>query len=207
VKPDNKLVCHFLLAIFGMSLTGCGTIPSYEDKGGRYVEATYTHPGLWEPSGHRMALCYEYGGGLWHSTIWPDTLGIYVNDGVALFTAYAASREPDPENPKATHPRLLAVRAPDIPLDITGEIVRGWAKKTGHDLNIYGPRTIVHSEQKDDMVEFTFGISASEHATVTMDWNQIADVMREVKEKGVVKKDRVWGTSYIEKEYKPEVQK
>jgi hypothetical protein len=28
--------------------------------------------------------------------------------------------------------------------------------------------------------------------------------MREVKEKGVVRKDRVWGTSYIKKEFKPE---
>jgi uncharacterized protein YlbG (UPF0298 family) len=42
---------------------------------------------------------------------------------------------------------------------------------------------------------------------IYMDWNQISDVMREVKEKGVVRKDRVWGTSYIEKEFKPEVQK
>jgi uncharacterized protein YlbG (UPF0298 family) len=42
---------------------------------------------------------------------------------------------------------------------------------------------------------------------ISLDWNQIADIMREVKEKGVVKKDRVCGYSYIEIEYKPEVQK
>ena len=40
-----------------------------------------------------------------------------------------------------------------------------------------------------------------------MDWNQIFDVMREVKEKGVIHKDLRWGTTYIEKEFKPEVQK
>jgi len=31
--------------------------------------------------------------------------------------------------------------------------------------------------------------------------------MREVKVKGVVRNDLRWGTSYIEKEFKPEVQK
>jgi hypothetical protein len=42
---------------------------------------------------------------------------------------------------------------------------------------------------------------------VRLDWNQIFDIMHEVKEKGVEHKDRVWGTSYIEKEFKPETQK
>ena len=40
-----------------------------------------------------------------------------------------------------------------------------------------------------------------------LDWNLVPDIMREVKGKGVVRKDRVQGTSYIEKEFKPEVQK
>jgi len=42
---------------------------------------------------------------------------------------------------------------------------------------------------------------------MTISWDQLSVIMREVKEKGVVRKDRVWGTSYIEKEFKPEVQK
>jgi hypothetical protein len=32
-----------------------------------------------------------------------------------------------------------------------------------------------------------------------LDWNQVSDIMREVKEKGVVRKDLQWGTPYIER--------
>ena len=72
---------------------------------------------------------------------------------------------------------------------------------------MFSPRTIVTPHQKGDEVEFTFSIDWNKGATNTLNWNQISDIMREVKEKGVVKKDRVWGTKYIEIEYKPEIQK
>jgi hypothetical protein len=42
---------------------------------------------------------------------------------------------------------------------------------------------------------------------IKLDWNQISDVMREVKETGVLRKERIRGTKYLEKEFKPEVQK
>jgi hypothetical protein len=35
--------------------------------------------------------------------------------------------------------------------------------------------------------------------TFQLDWNQVSDIMREVKEKGVMRKDPRWGTPYIEK--------
>ena len=225
MKSNRKLI-YFLLPIFCASLTGCGTIPSYEDKGGSYVEATYTHPGLWEPSGHRMALCYEYGGGLWHSTIWPDTFGVFATNGVAIFTGFVADNPPRRDEPRATHERLFAVRSPDLPLDITDEILWRYSKESGEDFTKIRNGGYVDWKEGDNAVEFSFPTEAHnnhgpQHDSLTgmefpstsndwnikLDWNQISDVMREVKEKGIVRKDRVEHKAYIEKVFKPEVQK
>ena len=35
--------------------------------------------------------------------------------------------------------------------------------------------------------------------SVQLDWNQVSDIMREVKEKGTVHKDLRWGTPYLAK--------
>jgi hypothetical protein len=35
--------------------------------------------------------------------------------------------------------------------------------------------------------------------TFQLDWNQVSDLMREMKEKGAVHNDLRWGTPYIEK--------
>ena len=37
-----------------------------------------------------------------------------------------------------------------------------------------------------------------DNATLQLDWNQVSDIMRAVKEKGTVHKDLRWGTPYIE---------
>jgi hypothetical protein len=134
VKLDNKLVCHFLLAFLCVSLAGCGTIPSYEDLGNRYVEATYTSPGLWEPSGHRFALCYKHSD-FWHSTIWPSLEAdrAVVEDDVVVFVANTAFEPPLSDEPRATMQRLFAVKAPELPMDITDEVVWRWSKESGED--------------------------------------------------------------------------
>lgn len=59
-------------------------------------------------------------------------------------------------------------------------------------------------KEQNDKVDFDFEFFDQPEAIITLNWNQIADIMREVKEKGVVRKDLRWGTSYIEKEFKPE---
>jgi hypothetical protein len=62
--------------------------------------------------------------------------------------------------------------------------------------------------ETNNVLELRFGIEGGgPYGVLQLDWNQLFDIMREAKEKGVVKKDRVWGTSYIEKEFKPEQQK
>ena len=113
--------------------------------------------------------------------------------------------DPDPFNR-----RLFAVRAPELPLDITDEVLWQWSKKTGVDFEkALKIASVVTLNKKEDQLEIRFAFWNNDDwpRLFLLDWNQISDIMREVKEKGVVRKDRVWGTSYIEKEFKPEVQK
>jgi hypothetical protein len=202
MKANKELIFYFLFAILCTNLTGCGTIPSYEELGNGYVEATYIRTS-WEPPAIRTELRYKKG---WRTVvIWPKTLGIIVTNDVALFCAYKAYDEPSSNNPQATKRRLFAVIAPNLPLDITDELLWRWSKQSGEDFaKLLKTASIANLEEKNNAVEFLFAADWNKDAIICLDWNQISDVMREVKEKGVVRKDRVWGTSYIEKEFKPE---
>ena len=155
-----------------------------------------------EPPAHRFELRYKKG---WKTvTIWPDTLGIHVKNSVALFSGYAASRQPDPNNLQDTDLRLFAVNAPDLPLDITDEVLSRWTNKTNTDVvKVFRTASYFKTKHTENGLEFIFATDGP-GIHVLVNWDQISDIMREVKEKGVVRKDRVWGTSYIEKEFKPE---
>jgi hypothetical protein len=69
--------------------------------------------------------------------------------------------------------------------------------------------SIVSVDEKGSQlnIRFAFWNNNDWPRLVTLDWNQISAIMSEVKGKGVVRKDRVLGTSYIEREFKSEVQK
>jgi hypothetical protein len=199
MKPNKKLAYYFFLVILCTNLTGCGTIPSYEELGNGYVEATYTRTSFSEPSAHRISLQYRKG---WHTVvIWPSLeSSVFVNDDVAVFIGLMGNKET----------RLFAVKMPNPPMDITDEVLWRWSKESGKGfadaLKVSGAGTL---GKKGYMLEFHFTFWAREDwpRTVNLGWSQISDIMREVKEKGVERKDRVWGTSYIEKEFKPTVQK
>jgi hypothetical protein len=142
--------------------------------------------------------------------IWPDIDIAIVKSDVAVFSGYKASTQPNPENPRDTDSRLFAVRAPELPLDITDEVLWRWEQKSGGNFtNVLTRASFVKWEEKDNAVEFHFAVYSPPDwpsIVVRLDWNQISDIMHEVKENGVERKDRVQGTSYIEKEFKPETQ-
>jgi hypothetical protein len=210
----TNLIQAVLATIVCMQLTGCGTIPRYEDKGGRYVEAIYIGGGLpWEPPRIRSGLCYKYSD-FWHSTIWPKTYNIIVTNDVAIFSGGKAYEPPYPDEPLATGWRLFAVIAPELPLDITDEVVWRSAKQSNEDLTIVlkNPDLLKKVEigvidQTNCVLEFGVYIRDTTNGVVHLEMNQIPDIMREVKEKGVVRKDRVEHTAYIEKVFTPEVRK
>jgi len=106
--------------------------------------------------------------------------------------------------------RLFAVKAPELPLDITDELLWRWSKQTGRTfIELTKNCSANYAKETNNVWEFSFSVYNYEvykweEIKISMDSNQMLEVMREVKEKGVVHKDLRWGTSYIEKEFKPE---
>lgn len=199
----NQTLTLIAAAILCTNLTGCGTIPSYEDLGNGYVEATYIRTSSWEPTAIRTELRYKKGLGT--IVIWPSLAKVrkVVHNDMVVFVGEAALRQLNPGEPYATDSRLFAVKAPELPLDITDEVLWQWSKESGVKYIKINAASIVYPKERDNGIEFHFARGVSD-LTIFYNWNVISNTMREVKEKGVVRKDPVWGTSYIEKEFKPE---
>jgi hypothetical protein len=210
MKLNRKLIVQLLLAIFCVSLVGCAS-RDVEPLGNGYQEVTYTQNSISEPSAHRISLQYRNTNGK-QTMIWPSLWGVreVIKSDVALFVGNVASESPQSDNLRATEPRLFAVKASGPPLDITEEILWRWSKNSGKDFSeALKTASVSYVEEKDNSLEFHFATWPPTLPSIVTrwDWNGILDIMREVKEKGVARKDRVWGATYIEKEFKQEVQK
>ena len=197
--------------MFCTSITGCG-LPrgSVKQLSNSYQEVTYTRTSISEPPAHRISLQYRNSKGQ-RVLVWPSTRNTVVKGDLAVFVGNGGYDQPRLDEPRATQPRLFAVKMPGLPLDISDEVLWRWSQQSGGDFTeVLKKANIMFPKEKGDALEFQFAIYSPPNwpvIAIQLDWNQISDIMREVKEKGVVRKDRVWGTSYIEKEFKPEVQK
>jgi hypothetical protein len=90
-------------------------------------------------------------------------------------------------------------------LDITDEVLWRWSKATGKDyvkaVQLFSMVTPAEmSGQLELQLEFfTEERDWPDKTTLQLNWDQVSDIMREVKAKGTLHKDLHWGTSYIEK--------
>ena len=158
-----------------------------------------------EPEATQIGLQYQKPSG-GRIMVWPSVRGYIIKDGLAVFIGNRAYEVLDPDDPRATSPRVFVVKAPEMSFDITDEIILHWAQASGKDsVKALKSAAIVALELHDDKVNCDFEFSDWPETIIRLDWTQISDIMREVKEKGTVRKDRVWGTSYIEKEFKHDV--
>jgi S1-C subfamily serine protease len=216
MKLNKKIVYHVLVAISCVSLIGCGSVTRVKPLGNGYERVSYTQSSISEPEATQITLQYRKPNGR-QIMIWPSAGGVVVRNDVAVFLGDVAAKQPNPENSRATDSRLFAVKAPELSLDITDQVFQKFSEETGVAFTNIVKNGIAVLKETGGAVEIGFvilgrgerglGTINAHGATMTIPWNQIADIMREVKEKGVVRKDKVWGTSYIQKEFKPEVQK
>jgi len=214
MRTNNTLV---LLAVAGiLSFTGCGSISNSEPLSGGYEEVTYTRNSLSEPSAHQITLQYRDSNGV-RVMIWPSETGAVIHNDVAVFVAEKTSETPNPDNRRATTERLFAVRAPNLPLDITDQVLQQYCTETGLAFTNFVKDSFASLNKTDNALEIPFGIlSRGERGpgtinihgtTMTLSWHDIKAIMQDVSATGTIRKDRVWHTSYIEKDFKPEVQK
>lgn len=129
--------------------------------------------------------------------VWPFVEDVVINDDTAVFLGILHGEA------GFNGKHLFAYQPSGSLVDITSQILGIVAKDKGADYLKASPTAGVSTLKKEGNL-IKIGIASTDWSMeIKLSWNQISDIMREVKEQGVVRKDRVWGTSYIEKEFKP----
>lgn len=207
MKLTDKLL-PLLPAVLCLGLAGCLSSPMASPVGGGYEELAHpTRASAEQPGATRVSFQYRAPGGK-VTRIWPSLYGVneVIHGPVAIFVGDKAYISPDPDNPRGLTPRLFAVRAPDLPLDITDEVLWRWAKAVGKNFASAQSRfSMIYPESKNGRLElhlvfWTDGDAKDwpGSATFSLDWAGVSDIMRVVQAKGSVRKDLRWQTQYIE---------
>ena len=204
---------RFLLSMLCAGLAGCASQNTVTPLSNGYEEVAHpTRASVSQPE--NMRISFQYRGPKGRTTlIWPSLYGVneVVKGDLAIFVGDEAYVSPNPDDPRGVKPRLFAVRSPGLPVDITDEVLQQWAKASGKDFaKARAIFSLVIPEEKNGRLELhlEFWTQARDWPDKTafqLDWSQVSDIMREVKEKGQVRNDLQWGTSYIEKKSQPEV--
>lgn len=136
--------------------------------------------------------------------VWPSLYGVdeVVKGDLVIFVGDRAYVHPLTDEPKGTQPRLFADRAPGLPLDITDELLWRWSKTSGKDFTQAAQLLSLASPSENNgqlQVHLIFASDDWPDTLVQLDWNQVSDIIREVREKGTVYRDLRWHTPYIAK--------
>lgn len=203
MKTKTTLILKIVTFSSLLTFAGCLGLSStifHPLENGYGIMAYYHKSQLMEESTARSELQYQdhYGK---TNVVWPSIIDAVVNDNVVVFIGALDSET----GFKGNH--LFAFQPSKPVVDITAQILELIAKEKGGQFLKSSPTAMVSTIKKDDQRIIIDVASTDWNIEVKLNWIQISDIMREVKEKGVVKKDRVWGASYIEKEFQPDEQK
>jgi len=208
LKMPNKFVARFALPLLGLGLVGCQTHISVTPLSRGYEEVSHPHHALIdEPDPPRIAFQHRAASGT-ITPIWPSLYGVneVIKGDLAIFVGERGYVD---EGAKVTHPRLFAVTSPELPLDITDEVLWRWAKATGKDSAKASAKfTLVTPAEKNGRLELRLEFSSDnkwigndkdwpDKSTLQLDWSQVAEILRAAKTKGVIQKDLRWHTPFI----------
>ncbi|MBI3878815.1 MAG: hypothetical protein HY301_01970 [Verrucomicrobia bacterium] len=194
--------------VFCCFAAGCGS-RDVVPLGAGFEELNYTRTSIGAPMTLRTALQHHKAGEK-PTQIWPSLYGmktLIIEDKV-IFVANTASGKRNRDGDLFSEARLFVAKGPELPLDITNEVLWRWSKQAGEDFTeLLKVSSIVYPKLDGNLVEFHFVHSVTDGFIITVKRDEISDIMREVKEKGVTNKDAIWGTPYLEKELYPEEKK
>jgi hypothetical protein len=202
MKPFNFSVTRPALALLCLGLAGCQSPKIVAPLGGGYEEVS--HPARFSHDESELTRnSFEHQDTDGETVvIWPSLYGVneVVKGDLAIFVGDLAYVEPDA---KGTRPRLFAVKAPELPLDITDEMLWRWSKAAGKDFaKALDQFSLVTPAAKNGGLELQLEFYSEDkdwpdQSLLQLDWNQVSEMMRAVKKKGVVEKDLRWHTPFI----------
>jgi hypothetical protein len=203
MKPINRLVLYFFPAILCLELAGCASSRVVEPQANGYEEVTHPHR-YSAPADVRTSFQHRAPNGN-ITPVWPALYGVneVINGEVAIFVGEVAYVSSNPDDPRGTRPRLFAVKSPDLPLDITDDILAQWSQANAKDFAQARKRlSLVTPAEKDGRLELQLEFWSNEKywpdsAALLLDWTRVSDIMRDLKAKGTVRTDLRWKTPFI----------
>jgi hypothetical protein len=195
------------LILFSLAWAGCKTHTTVVPLSHGYEEVSHPHHTLIdEPEPPRISFQYR-GSNNVVTQIWPSLYGVsdVIKGDLAIFVAEKAAVDPE----RVTHPRLFAVRAPAMPLDITDEVLWRWSRANAKELTkTFQKFAMVTPAEKDGQLDLQFEFSIPnawraerddwpDTGSLQLDWSQVDDIIRAVKAKGALEKDLRWHAPFI----------
>jgi hypothetical protein len=220
MRKMSPKITTWLISCLGISIccylgAGCGSPEQVTPLADGFEVATHTPPNILMEPGHSISeLRYRNSNGT-PTIIWDNIdTEIFQKDGISVFSAQKYYLWDALDKRWGQESRVFAVRAAELPVDISTEIVGRWAKKSGRNVgttltNLYF-NGIMNAKVEGDKLNFHFDqsdVNASDAADIPVSWGQINDMMQAVKEKGIVYKDPVSGTACYEMQFDPPVKK
>jgi len=200
------------LALLVLGATGCQTQKIVAPVGHGYEEVSHNKSRAWldEPESPRISLQYRGADGK-ITPIWPAlyVTGEVIQDDRAIFVGERGYVD---DGDRVTHPRLFAVQAPALPLDITEEVLWRWSKSAGKDFGQAVNRcSLITPEAKEGGLAVHLEFSSQDYLAVEknwpdtgdlqLSWPQVEAIMHAVKTKGVEGQDLRWHTPYIGEQF------
>ena len=201
----NVALLAALLAI-GASLAGCASSRIVTPQGNGYEEVTHPRRSLDERADTRISFQYRAPDGK-VIQIWPSLYGVrdVIHGDTAIFVGDMAYVSANPDDSKGLKPRLFAVKPPAPPLDITDEILWRWSKAWGKNYENAQQRfSLVTPGEKDGRLELQLDFWTDEKnwpdkTALQLDWDEVTNIMSDVRANGKRQKDLRWNTPYVAK--------
>ncbi len=194
------------VVLLSLGLAGCQSHKTVAPLTGGYLEVTHPPSAFSGQTGQPRVSFEQRGSGDLTVMIWPALYGVgeVIQGDLAIFVGDKAYVE---SGSKVTHPRLFAVKPPELPLDITDEVLWRWSKASGKDFaKTLDKFSLVTPAEKDGRLELQLDFWSDDkdwpsQSELQLGWNQVTEIMGAVKKKGVVDKDLRWHTPYVRENF------
>jgi hypothetical protein len=205
MTPKNNIVIRLAAVLICVGFTGCQSQKNVSAMGNGYEETPHRSHAFMQKAQTWVSLDYRDSADK-TTEVWPtiSTDNVIIKGDLAVFVGDKAFVTPQ----RTTHPRLFAVKSPELPIDISDEVLHRWCVANSKLYSQAANNLIQLSiESKDDglIVHLEFWTSGllgenkdwPDASDLNLNWPQVKDIMNHVKARGIPKKDPRWDTPYI----------